>query len=144
MLKELSNIEEINAFFEELLQKPSGQINRARIYGMAYDQQQQLAKEQEIEKQVESKYRRIVKTTIISDDMAIVEAVSRLNNKEETNFYPVIRGKYHAECCMSFDEALVMALSYKYHQERCAPQMIYNMLRMDIKWDEAKEKSACK
>lgn len=131
MLKDLQTVTEIDQFFEELETKANWKMQRAQIYGLAHDYQQQLAKEKEIEKQVESQYRRIIRTTIISDDMAIVEAESKLTNKE-TNYYPVVFGKFHNESCMTFDEALVLALSRKYGQDQFAPAMIYNMLRMDL------------
>ncbi|GAA4879784.1 hypothetical protein GCM10023310_69950 [Paenibacillus vulneris] len=131
MLKDLQTVPEIDQFFEELETKANWKMQRAQIYGLAHDYQQQLEKEKEIEKQVESKYRKIIKTTIISEDMAIVEAESKLG-EIETNYYPVVFGKFHSESCMTFDEALVLALSRKYGQDRFAPAMIYNMLRMDL------------
>jgi hypothetical protein len=132
MLKQLNTVDEISEFFEELETKVNWKMQRARMYGMAYDYQQQEIQEKEVEEKVESKFRRILKTTIISEGMAIVEAESTINKDKEINFYPVVFGKYHNECCMTFDEALVLAISRKYGQSHNAPSMIYNMLRMDL------------
>lgn len=132
MLKQLNTVDEVSTFFEELETKVNWKMQRARMYGMAFEYQQQDNKEKEIEKQVESQYRRILKTTIISDDLAIVEAESKINKDKEISYYPVVKGKFHNEGCMTFDEALVLAISRKYNSERNAPSMIYNMLRMDM------------
>jgi len=132
MLKELNNTDEVGLFFEELEKGQFSKIKKAQIYGMAYESQQRRKKEEEIEKQVESKYRRIINTTVISDDIAIVEAETKLGDNE-INFYPLVEGKFHNESCLTFDEALILALTRKYTMSNQFAPAIYNMLRMDLK-----------
>lgn len=132
MLKPLDSVTEIDEYFVELETKANWRMQRARIYGMAQEYQEQREYEKKIEEQVESQYRRILKTTIISDDLAIVEAQSTHSKGKEINYYPVVMGKFYNESCMTFDEALVLAISRKYNQPNYAPAMIYNMLRMDL------------
>lgn len=133
MLKELNSIQEIDKFFdEELPQKPNWRFQRAQIYGMAREYGILQQKESEIEKLVERDYRRVLNCTIVSDDIAIVEAEARIGGDKEVAYYPVVFGKALHENCPNFDEALVLALCHKYGFDRFAPQMIYNMLRMDL------------
>ncbi|KZE65115.1 hypothetical protein AV545_04115 [Paenibacillus jamilae] len=131
MLKDLE-FKEIPKFFSELSKKETGNFQLARIYGMANSWLEQREKEEVIEKLVEQDYRRVVKTTIICDDLAIVEAEVRLNKTKETTFYPVVNGKFHNESRMTFDEALLLGFCRKYNNERF-DSAIFNMLRMDMK-----------
>ncbi|ALS22215.1 hypothetical protein [Paenibacillus naphthalenovorans] len=134
MLKDL-DIEEIQVFFRDLLSKDTGKFQLAQIYGMAKAWQEQREREELIEKQIERRTRRIIKTIIISDDLAIVEAEVTINNSKEISYYPVVNGKFHSESRMTFDEALLLGFCRKYNNERF-DLAIYNMLRMDLKQRE--------
>lgn len=133
MLKDLKSVTEIDKFFdEELPKKANWRFQRAQIYNMAREYQIRRQKESEIEKLVEKDYRRVINCTIVSDDIAIIEAESRVGSNNEILYYPVVFGKALHESCMNFDEALILAICHKYGFDRHAPQMIYNMLRMDL------------
>jgi len=133
MLNNLHNIDEIEEFFKQSYEQSNGKIHRAQLYGMAFNMQEHQNKIKDIEKLIESKFRNIINTTIISDDIAIVEAKSKLGTGEEINFYPVVMGKFHNEVAMSFDEALITAIVRKYTNSTSFTPAIYNMLRMDLR-----------
>ncbi|WP_372011367.1 hypothetical protein NBRC13296_12440 [Paenibacillus chitinolyticus] len=130
MLKDLS-FEEIPKFFEDLARKDTGRFQLSRIYGMAKSFLEQREKEEAIEKLIVKDYRSIVNTTIISEDLAIVEAEVRLNKGKETAFYPVVDNKFFNESRSTFDEALLLGFCRKYSGERY-DSAIFNMLRMDL------------
>lgn len=127
MLKNLTTLDEINVFFSELEKKPRWDSIRAQLYGMAYTQQEVQEKEREICSLISSKHFKVLDCKIINEDFAIISA----NNGSELVYLPVVNGTYIKEACLSFDEALILCLCKKYGQERCAPPMIFNMLRMD-------------
>lgn len=131
MLKELE-FDEIQKFFEELDSKPNSKLQKAQLYGMALREQERRGQEANVEATMSQNYRYVRKTTVISKDMAIVEADTKINKESEILYYPVVNGRYVKQSFMSFDEALVYCLCKKYNQEYHAPSMIYNMLRMDL------------
>ncbi|EGL17474.1 MULTISPECIES: hypothetical protein [unclassified Paenibacillus] len=130
MLKDLS-FEEISKFFEELATKDTGRFQLSRIYGMAKTFLEQREKEEEIEKLIVNDYRSAVNTTIISEDLAVVEVEVRLNKTKEIAFYPVVDNKLIKESRNTFDEALLLGFCKKYNNEKY-DSAIFNMLRMDL------------
>jgi|BioPla2DNA2_1021312.scaffolds.fasta_scaffold184725_1 hypothetical protein len=131
MLKDLNGIDEIVDFFKQKI-IDDARIHLIRIYNMALRWQQKEEEEDKIKalfdkKDVFGTKNPVRNITIISEDMAIVETKEK---KQETYFYVVVNGKRHFECTKNYDYALIMALSVKYGEERCAPKMIYNMLNM--------------
>jgi hypothetical protein len=136
MLERLKTSDEVEEYFNKSYEKELGIVHRSQLYDSAYNYEQQQLKEKEIEKQVESKYRRITRTVIISESLAVVEAISVINDSSEICYYPVVEGKYHNESFMSFDEALVAAITRKYTHATQFTHAIYNMLRMDLKTSE--------
>lgn len=140
MLNELKTIKEIIDFFKDLVKdvdtNPSYKLDLTRIYHMALNWQEKLEIDNKIkslfdEKDIFGMTRNPVKKiTIINDDITIVETKEIWNKKKETYFYAVVNGQKYFECSKTFDYALVLALSIKYGEEKCAPKMIYNMLNM--------------
>ncbi|WP_339304460.1 hypothetical protein NST33_18250 [Paenibacillus sp. FSL L8-0435] len=136
MLERLKSTDEVEEYFKNTYEYELGKVHRVQLYDSAYNHEQQKMKEKEIEKQVDSKFRRITKTVIISDSLAVVEAISVFNDNTEICYYPVVEGKYHNESFMSFDEALLAAITRKYTHGTQFTHAIYNMLRMDLKASE--------
>ncbi|HCL4479910.1 TPA: hypothetical protein N2D99_001977 [Clostridium botulinum] len=131
MLKDLK-FEEIVKFFKDIPNNQMGDITKSQIYTLAYNEQERRAKEEVINNTISgSKIKRIVNTSIISKDIAIIETIEKWNEKKEHIFHPIVKGKKISEVSNNFDYALLIALSNKYGQGNHAPSMIYNMLRMD-------------
>ena len=140
MLENFKTVSEIINFFKEKLQQietePSAKLSLARLYHMAFSYQEKMTEEDKIKKLFDEKdtllgiKNPVQNVTIVNDEIAIVETKEHWNNKRKTYFYAVVNGKKHFECAKTFDYALILAISLKYGEEKCAPKMIYNMLNM--------------
>jgi len=134
MLKDFQSLNEIIDFFQEKIDNTTAgaKMSLGRIYNMALSWQEKETEKDKIKELFNSKSslgftkNSVQKVTIISTDIAIVETRERT----ETYFYAVVNSKKHYECAKTFDYALVLALSVKYGEEKCAPTMIYNMPNM--------------
>jgi hypothetical protein len=138
MLQNLHCTKEIIIFIKELLEKPGGKFQLARIVGMARNYEEILEKKSKIEKALNlSRGERVVETTIIDDIIAIVKVERNDSNGVEVYYHPVINGKRHYEVADTFDYALAIALGQKYGVGSYAPQAIHSILQMD-KYEERK------
>ncbi|MFF2531283.1 hypothetical protein ACFVS2_20485 [Brevibacillus sp. NPDC058079] len=132
MLKDIQGAEDVVTYMKELLDKPNGKYQLARICGMAHMYEEQQEKENQIEEILNlSRRERAVETTLLGDSMAIVQVEKRTENGVVTYFHPVVNGKRSFEVAETLDHAVVIALGQKYGVGQYAPQAIRAILQMD-------------
>lgn len=101
------NFDNINEFFEELMNKPNAKINMLHVYG-AYERDcERIKREQEIE----DKYDCLgynYNVYIITNDIAIVKESSRSRTH---GYYAHVCGKKNNVLYPTFEQALLDAIS---------------------------------
>jgi len=93
MLKELE-FEEIQTFFNELDTKQNSKFIKARLYGMALNEQEKQSKENSIRELYETRNKKYADEIIIIDsNLSVIKATEKWNNEQRIVFYPVVNEK---------------------------------------------------
>lgn len=131
-MKELNGVEEIVEHISDLMNRPNGKYQLARMYGLARTQQEKYDKEKEIQTHLKlSSGERVEEVTFIGEEIAIAEVHSNRKDGMEKYYHPVVNGKRCFEVADTFDRALAIALGEKYGVRSYAPQAIVSILRID-------------
>ncbi|MBP1309207.1 hypothetical protein JOD82_002227 [Paenibacillus sp. 1182] len=132
MLQDFQGTDEIVSYFKDLMERENGKYALARIFGMAKRYEEEQNKKNEIEKELMLSIGEcVLDTTIVNDDIAIVEIQRKQKEGNWVYFQPVIHGRRYHEVSETFDYALILALGKKYDVSSFAPQAICNILQMD-------------
>lgn len=130
-MKELNDIEEIENFFKELIEKPNARFQLSRIYTMAKRYSEKNDKEDAFKELLgDRRGIHVLQVHILNETDAIIHVEETHINEVRVIYYIILNKKKLYEVGTTFDTAMLIYLSHKYGYER-ASQMIYNMLRMD-------------
>ena len=121
------NFDNINEFFEDLMNKPNAKFNMLRVYG-AYEREcEENKRKQEIEEQYNwSSYYHIYNTVhIINDDIAIIE---QRRHDEENGYYAHVNNKKSYYIWPTFEQALLCAVSIKLTGREDATEWMWKLV----------------
>lgn len=119
------NFDNINEFFEDLMNKPNAKINMLRVYG-AYEREEEINKRK---REIEDEYdwpRTFNIVHIISDDIAIVE--QRFNNDNVNGYFAHVNNKKSHYIWPTFEQALLCAVSIKLTGREDATEWMWKLV----------------
>ena len=121
------NFDNINEFFEDLMNKPNAKINMLRVYGAYKRECEENKKKQEIEDKYDWPGHNNI-AHIVSDDIVIVEQrehgrvagyFAHVNNKKSSYIWP------------TFEQALLCAVSIKLTGREDATEWMWKLVGGD-------------
>ncbi len=118
------NFDNINEFFEDLMNKPNAKINMLRVYS-AYERECEMVKrEREIKEQYrDTRHSYIVH--LVNDDIAIVEE----NEKGEiTGYFAHVGNRKSSYILPTFEQALLCAVSIKLTGREDATEWMWKLV----------------
>lgn len=120
-------IDNINEFFEDLMNKPNAKINMLNVYG-AYEREcEDNKRKQEIRENFKFGNRYYI-PYIVNDDIAIVE---EQKGGKTTGFFPYVGNKRSYCFCSTFEQALLCAVSIKLTGREDATEWMWKLVGGD-------------
>lgn len=119
------NFDNINEFFEDLMNKPNAKFNMLRVYGVYERECEENSKEEEIRKQYKFTAPQLkLNPKIINDNIAIIE----LKDKNYVGYIAHVNGKKSDYLWNTFEEALLCAVSIKLTGREDATEWMWKLV----------------